>query len=63
MLVLMQVHPQLREAVPLLRGLPGQLHPGGHRQIRAHHQLVKHEDAFSDLQHFSIPVLNVISDN
>ena len=44
MLVLVQVHPQLSEAVPLLRGLPGQLHPGGHRQIRAHHQLVKHED-------------------
>ena len=58
-----QVHPQLSDALPRHRGLPGQLHPGGHRQIRAHHQLVKHEDAFSDLQHFSIPVLNVISDN
>ena len=44
-LLLAQVHPQLSDAVPLHRGLPGKLHPGGHRQIRADHQLVKHEDA------------------
>ena len=46
LMLVAQVHPQLGDAVPRHRGLPGQLHPGGDRQIRARHQLVKHEAAY-----------------